>query len=113
MYNTYVVDIDGTLCTIKTDDETYSDVAPIQPVIDKVNELYSKGHRIILFTARGMRTFNGNVDKINEYVRPILEKWLTLHNISYHELIMGKPWGPNVYYIDDRSVSIADFIIGK
>ena len=53
---TYVFDIDGTLCEIKPDNKEYSEVTPIQGMIDRLNLLYTDGCYIILFTSRGMRT---------------------------------------------------------
>ena len=37
-----VYDLDGTLCTIKTPEQTYADVEPIQPMIDQLNHLKSQ-----------------------------------------------------------------------
>ena len=55
---TYVIDIDGTICTknceLKGSD--YSDSKPIYSRIDKINKLYDEGHKIIYLTARGMET---------------------------------------------------------
>jgi capsule biosynthesis phosphatase len=109
--STYVVDIDGTLCGPPLNKD-YSTCEPIKDVIDQVNRLYESGHKIILFTARGMRSYNKDIEDIHTYVKPILIKWLNNHNVKYHELIFGKPWGEDVWYIDDRSISISDFIKG-
>lgn len=110
MNATYVIDIDGTLCTIKGDDEEYKDVQPMLAVVDKVNKMYYNGDTVILFTARGMRTYDGDVEEIEKHVRPTLEKWLALHKVRYHQLIMGKPWGPNVKYVDDNNLTIKEFL---
>ena len=43
---TYVFDIDGTICSISVDD--YSLAEPFKDRIDKINELYKNGDKIIL-----------------------------------------------------------------
>ena len=113
---TFVIDIDDTISVTEKDengDGIYPEAKPIQQVIDKINYLYQVGHTIILLTARGMRTFQGNTKKIDVHHRPILEKWLSLHNVNYHTLIFGKPWGPNVHYIDDRGLTVDQFVDNK
>ena len=112
MKKTFVIDIDNTICVaFKVGDAyDYINAKPIQNVIDEINKNYLLGNRIILFTSRGMRTFDRNIDKIEEFHRPILEKWLKKNKVGYDELIFGKPWGPNVHYIDDKNLSIDEFV---
>jgi capsule biosynthesis phosphatase len=110
---TFVVDIDDTFCKSPLTPEgnlDYPNGKPIQKVVDKINKLYSQGHQIILFTARGMRTFGGDVEKIEAKHRPILTKWLAEHNVSYHKLILGKPWYKDYFFIDDRGITINQFV---
>lgn len=108
---TYVFDIDGTLCEIKPDNKEYSEVTPIQGMIDRLNLLYTDGCYIILFTSRGMRTYNGNLKDINKFVKPTLVEWLDKYNVQYDELIMGKPWGHDVIYVDDKSQTPFTFML--
>jgi len=106
---TFVFDIDGTLCNAKKSPNgkfDYANAKPIVPMIEKLNKLYKTGHKIILFTARNMKTYEGNLELINRYTRPILEDWLRSNFIRYHELIMGKPWDEDIVYIDDRALTI-------
>lgn len=109
---TFVMDIDDTISITPSENDIaqYPKAKPIQSVISKINHLYNQGHKIILLTARGMRTFDHNVKKVEEYHRPILEKWLSDNGVKYHELIFGKPWGPNVHYVDDRGLTIDQFV---
>lgn len=110
---TFVVDIDDTFCKSprKADGNfDYSKGYPIQCVIDKINQLYNQGHQIILYTARGMRTFNGNIEKIEAKHRPLLTTWLEEHKVLYHKLIFGKPWYKDYFFIDDRGITINQFI---
>ena len=44
-------------------------------------------------------------------MKPPLEKWLYFNDVKYHELIMGKPAGD--YYIDDKNLSIDQFVNGE
>jgi capsule biosynthesis phosphatase len=112
-YSTFVIDVDGTICEAQkpegSDSFDYENALPIQPVIEKIRELHAAGNWITLFTARGMRTYQGDRESIEIVVRPVLEEWLEKHNVPYDNLIMGKPWGKNVYYVDDRALSPADF----
>lgn len=111
--NTYVIDIDDTISTVIHNGigiAPYEDAKPIKETIGKINSLYLEGHTIILFTARGMRTFDWDVEKIEKYHRPILKKWLKDNGVLYHELHFGKPWGPNVFYVDDRSLTVSEFV---
>jgi capsule biosynthesis phosphatase len=110
---TFIVDIDDTISeTPKNSDGVgqYSLAKPCNLVIERINLLAEQGHTIVLFTARGMRTFNGNVADIEEFHRPILERWLLENSVSYSKIVFGKPWGSDVYYIDDRSLTIDQFI---
>ncbi len=113
MYKTFVIDIDDTLSKTEVNSEglgDYENSKPIQRVIEKINHLYFEGNMIILFTARGMKTFNGNVQEIENHHRPILTKWLSQNHVFYHQLIFGKPWYKDYYFIDDRSITINQFL---
>lgn len=105
---TLVVDIDGTLCGGPQEGD-YARVEPIEEVCAALRRANEDGFYIVLFTARNMRTFKGSLGLINKYTAPVLLEWLRLHNIPYDEIYYGKPWGPEVQYIDDKSLSIQDF----
>lgn len=109
---TYVIDIDDTISITPRKDGVglYNQAEPIKPVIQKIQELKKSGHTIILFTARGMRTFNNDVTKIEDFHKETLVNWLEKNSVPYDQLIFGKPWGPNVVYVDDRSLTIDQFI---
>lgn len=112
-YSTFVIDIDDTISKTEIDENgkgKYSESKPIKSVVKKIRDLWKKGHRIILFTARGMRTFDNDVQKIEDFHRKNLENWLKVHNIPYNELVFGKPWGNNVFYVDDKNLSINQFL---
>jgi len=102
---TYVVDIDGTLCTITDGD--YKKAKPIKKRIDKINKLFKEGNIIVLHTARGMGRFRGNAWKSHHEFLLLTESQLKKWGVLYHELIMGKPSGD--FYIDDKGINDEDF----
>lgn len=109
--NKLVVDIDGTLCPIKKKNESYKDLKPCSQMVEKLKDWRAKGFKIVLFTARNMRTFNGQIGEINKHTAPVLLDWLDRHGIEYDEIIFGKPWpGPKGFYIDDRTVRPSEFL---
>ncbi|MCK8046361.1 HAD-IIIC family phosphatase [Shewanella sp. 1CM18E] len=103
-----IVDLDGTLTMADTNN--YAEVTPRQDVIDRLKEYQSKGFEIVISTARNMRTFEGNVGKINIHTLPIITAWLDKHNVPYDEILVGKPWcGHEGFYIDDRAIRPSEF----
>lgn len=105
MNGSIIFDIDGTICPIKKKNESYLDLIPYAEMIDKIKSLKKQGYKIVLFTSRNMRTYNGDINLILKNTKPILEQWLQKWNIEYDEIIFGKPWpGPDGLYVDDRAV---------
>ena len=106
-----VMDIDGTLCPIKKSDEDYSNLVPYKNVLDKLCEYKKNDAYIVLFTSRNMRTYNGNLGKINTVTAKTLLAWLDKWNIPYDEILYGKPWpGEDGFYVDDRTIRPDEFI---
>jgi phosphatidate phosphatase PAH1 len=104
----YVIDIDGTICTSGTTEETrYTQALPIRDRIGKINKLYDDGHTIIYLTARGMGRHKNNADLARKEFYEFTEIQLSLWGCKYHELFLGKPSGD--YYIDDKGVNSDDF----
>ena len=106
---TLVFDIDGTICD-KSIDGDYSQCEPIKDICDKLRYQNSIGTYIILYTSRNMRSFNGNIGLINKHTSFTLNKWLLKNNIPFDELYFGKPWGKDLSYIDDKFLSIEEFL---
>lgn len=103
--DSFIFDIDGTICPIKDKDEEYKDLIPYKEMVEKIVELKKMGYKIILYTSRNMRTYNGDLDKINKFTKPVLIEWLNKWNIPYDEIIFGKPWpGHKGFYVDDRTI---------
>lgn len=103
-----IVDLDGTLTQANTSD--YKSVLPREDVIEQLVEYKKKGFDVIISTARNMRTYGGNVGKINVHTLPIIVDWLEKHNVPYDEILVGKPWcGHEGFYIDDRAIRPSEF----
>lgn len=105
-----ILDVDGTL-SIDDTSLAYPDRRPRTDVIERIRALHASGVRVILYSARNMRTFAGKVGEINAKTLPDLVRWLDRHDVPYDELHMGKPWcGPNGYYVSDRAVRPSQLI---
>ncbi|MGL5901213.1 MAG: capsular biosynthesis protein [Cetobacterium sp.] len=106
-----VMDIDGTICEVKPKEKTYLEILPKKDVVEKLREYRENGFYIILYTARQMRTYSGNLGKINANTAKVLFEWLELHNIPYDEIIFGKPWcGRAGFYVDDKAIRPSEFV---
>ena len=104
----FCFDLDNTLVTFPKKKGDYSTCDPIYHNIRYLNFLKEKGHYIIIFTARRMKTFNGNIKKVIKNIKKITLKQLQKFNIKYDELIFGKPYAD--FYIDDLAINSRDNI---
>ena len=106
-----IVDVDGTLCEIKAANQSYADATPKHDVIEKLREYHAKGYRILLFSSRNMRTYEGNLGAINKHTAPTMLEWLKQWDVPFDEILFGKPWpGRNGFYIDDRTIRPDEFV---
>lgn len=106
-----VIDIDGTICRKKNEGENYLDILPKEDVKKKLLHYKEKGFYIILYTSRQMRTYQGNVGKINANTAKTLFEWLDKYDIPYDEVHFGKPWcGRRGFYIDDKAIRPSEFM---
>ena len=92
------IDLDGTICQL-TPTGDYANAQPIPGARDALLELRTRGAYIIIYTARRMRTHNGDVGKVLEEIGDLTREWLKRHDIPYHEIVFGKPYAH--VYIDD------------
>lgn len=99
----FCFDLDNTLVSHPLIKNDYRSVKPILENIKFLNHLYSKGHHIIIHTARRMRTHRGNINKVKKDIQKLTVEQLKLFKIKYNELIFGKPYAN--YYIDDLSIN--------
>jgi capsule biosynthesis phosphatase len=97
-----VIDLDGTICPIKQKHESYADVSPLPGAVERLSELKSAGHYIIISTARNMATQESNLGRVIKSVGKITLDWLEKHQIPYDEIYFGKPNAD--LYIDDRAL---------
>lgn len=105
---TIAFDLDDVLCYRITGyehlgPEKYNYCKPYIENINLVNSLYDEGHKIIIYTARGMSQFNGNICDIynNLYIKT--NEQLNSWGLKYHSLVMGK-----IHYdvlIDDKALN--------
>ena len=107
----FIIDIDGTLCPVKSEKEDYKDLIPYDNMIQKIRYYKENGAKIVLFTSRNMKSYGGNMGMINKNTAPILLEWLDRWKIPYDEILYGKPWpGHKGFYVDDRTVRPDEFL---
>lgn len=105
-----IIDLDETISS-KVDGLSYESAVPRDDVIKKMRQYHEMGFAICIFTARNMRTFEGNIGKINVYTLPIIIDWLNKYDVPYDEIVVGKPWcGHDGFYVDDRAVRPSEFV---
>ncbi len=106
-----VMDVDGTLCPIKRENESYSDLEPVVEVVDRLRWYQSQGFYVILSSSRNMNTHDGNLGKIVADTGKNMMEWLDRHEIPYDELHLGKPWsGRGGFYVDDKAIRPDEFL---
>ena len=77
--------------------------------VERTNK--ENGFEIIISTSRNIRTYEGNVGKINANTLPIIIKWLDKNSVPYDEIYVGKPWcGIEGFYIDDKAVRPSELV---
>lgn len=108
---TLIFDVDGTLCPIKEKNDEYINLIPDEEMIEKLKEYKKGGAKIVLFSSRNMKSYDGNLGKINANTAPIMLEWLKKWQIPYDEIYFGKPWpGHRGLYVDDRAVRPDEFL---
>lgn len=93
------IDIDDTICTLD-EPMNYASARPIDLAISKVNLLFSEGHEIHFWTARG--TLSG------KDWRQLTESQLSSWGVKYHTLNFGKP--AYDLFIDDKNINSRDWL---
>jgi hypothetical protein len=89
-----IIDMDGTICS---EEKTYSRslAIPLEGAVKNINDLYNKGHTILIYSARSWQEFEMTTD------------WLNRYKVKYHQLILGKPIGD--VWIDDRALNFGNW----
>jgi capsule biosynthesis phosphatase len=98
----FCFDIDGVLNL----SDNYDVFIPNVELINRIKTLHESGHEIILYTARKMNTFKGNIGLVTKHIHLITLKQLEENNVVYDEIYFGKPAAD--VYIDDKAINIAD-----
>jgi capsule biosynthesis phosphatase len=99
------LDVDGTLCELKSRHDDYASVRPLPHAAHVIRQLRAAGHYVILATARHMKTCGANVGLVVARQGPTLIEWLNRHGIEYDELWFGKPHAD--LYIDDNAMAFS------
>ena len=97
-----VIDLDGTICRIKSPEQSYAEVAPIPGAKERLREMRKKGHYIVIQSARNMATCDSNVGKVMKNIGKVTLEWLEKNGMEYDEIYFGKPNAE--LYIDDRAI---------
>lgn len=80
-----------------------------QSVIDLINSLYEEGNKIVIYTARGMSQYKGNVALIYSELYSKTIQQLDGWGLKYDQLVMGK-----IHYdllIDDKALNSSDLTV--
>jgi len=94
-----VFDLDDTLCFRPQGIEDlgidkYHQCQPILEMINLCNKMYDKGHIIYIYTARGMKTLNGDVKRIYDELYPItldcLKKFDKITLVEFHSYVPNR-----------------------
>jgi capsule biosynthesis phosphatase len=105
-----VFDLDGTL-THDDASVSYAERRPNAAMVEKLRAYREQGFEIVICSARNMRTYAGDLGKINANTLPVILDWLARHAIPYDEVHVGKPWcGTEGFYIDDKAVRPSEFL---
>jgi glycerol-3-phosphate cytidylyltransferase len=98
-HNILCFDLDGTLCT-SVHNSDYTQAEPLVKAIQKVNELYNSGIKIIIFTGRG----SSSGKDWTKFTKKQIDGW----GLKYHELITNcKPTYDKI--IDDKAINAMDW----
>ena len=104
-----IFDIDDTLSFSSAGD--YKNAIPCRSMVRAIQKYKSEGYEIVLNTSRNMRTYSGNVGKINANTLPVIIDWLNRHEIPFDEIYTGKPWcGFEGFYVDDKAIRPREFV---
>lgn len=94
------IDIDGVLCPLRQEGQSYADLSVVPGAREALRRLRAGGHTIILYTARHMKTCSANVGLVVARQGLTTLDWLERHDLPYDEIHFGKPWAQ--LYVDDN-----------
>jgi capsule biosynthesis phosphatase len=104
-----IIDLDDTI-TLSADNG-YENALPNLALVARLREYQASGFEIVISTSRNVRTFEGNIGKINAHTLPLIVAWLDKHAVPFDEIHVGKPWcGLEGFYVDDKSIRPSEFL---
>ena len=103
-----VSDLDNTLCSLKTPEQSYLEVSPYTDVINALNDIHSNGGEVIIDTARNMVTQNNDESKAIKNIGLDTLNWLKNNNVQYDGISFGKTCG--TCYVDDKALRPKEFL---
>ena len=83
-----IVDLDNTI-TNDSSSINYKDKTYDSELVERLNQYRALGYEIIIFTARNMKTYKGDVSKINLNTLPLIIDWLSKINLNYDGILVG------------------------
>ena len=95
----YCFDLDGVVC--RTVKNNYKSSLPISRAIKRINQIYLRGDKVIIFTARFMGRSKEKVSLAKKRGYKLTREQLKRWGLKYHKLIMGKP--SYDFMVDDKS----------
>ena len=105
-----IFDLDGVIA-LDDPERPYAEREPNLPLIEKMRGYQAEGFEIAIATARNMRTFSGQIGRINAVTLPGVIDWLRKHDVPFDEVHVGKPWcGTEGFYVDDRAIRPSEFL---
>jgi len=101
------IDLDGVVCQLREPGQTYAELEPLAGAVERLRSLRAAGHYLILYTARHMKTCNGNIGQVVARQGATTLDWLERHGIEFDEIHFGKPHAD--VYIDDNAIRFTDW----
>lgn len=88
----FCFDIDGVICKkLRKSEKNYTKAVPIQKSINVINQIFDRGNKVIIFTARYMGRNNDNSRLAIKEGFLKTKKQLDAWGLKYDKLILGKP----------------------
>jgi capsule biosynthesis phosphatase len=94
-------DIDNVICKTNSLNQ-YNKSIPIKKNINLINQIYKKGFKVVLYTARFMGRCNGNLTEVKKKNNLLTIRQLKKWKVNYHKIYFGKPSFD--LFIDDKAL---------
>lgn len=104
-----IIDLDDTIALSAHDG--YENALPNLALVARLRDYRADGFEIVISTSRNVRTYDGNIGKINARTLPLIVAWLDKHAVPFDEIHVGKPWcGLEGFYVDDKAIRPSEFL---